>query len=246
MGNARARAPELVPEGTQLDVLRLASRSQTLSLLQSAVIHDFKGSLNTLSLSVRLLEHTVSAAAGPDADVQRRCVKSLRDELSSLERFTGAVLEENRSDELVARPFNVANVLDTAALLLGPTAVAQQVAITVDGPSEEVLVTGRASWIRHAVLNLAANALQVMPRGGALQLGLRREDIRAVISVTDTGPGISDEVRSRMWDVNYSTRQGLGIGLPVVAHIVQAHGGTVVLEPSDFGACFAIRLPLAG
>ena len=49
-----------------------------------------------------------------------------------------------------------------------------------------------------------------------------------------------------MWDVNYSTREGLGIGLPVVAHIVQAHGGTVAFEPSESGACFAIRLPIAG
>jgi two-component system NtrC family sensor kinase len=246
MRHTRAEEPDLVQQGTEWDVLRLASRSQSLSLLQSAAIHDFKGSLNTLSLSVRLLEHTVSAAEGPDADVQRRCVKSLRDELSSLERFTGALLEENRGDDLVVRTFNLATVLDTAALLLGPTGVAQQVTIAVERPSEEITVRGRASWIRHALLNLGGNAIQATPRGGTIRLQLRREEARAVISVIDTGPGIADEVRARMWDVNYSTRKGLGIGLPVVAHIVQAHGGSVAFEPSESGACFAIRLPIAG
>jgi two-component system sensor histidine kinase HydH len=85
-----------------------------------------------------------------------------------------------------------------------------------------------------------------MPRGGEIQLRLRDENTHAVVSVADTGPGISDEVRARMWDLNFSTRQGLGIGLPVVVHIVEAHGGTVVLEPSEVGACFAIRLPVPG
>jgi len=247
MGRAQAGERERVPERAQLSVIRLASRFQSLSLLQPAAAHDFKGSLNTLSLNVQLLEHTLSSGAnGLDAEVQRRCVKSLRKELATLERLTGAMLEEGRADDSECRTFNLSTVLEDAALLLQPTAGRRQVRITLERPSEDISVMGRAPWIRHAVLNLAGNALQAMAGGGALHLALRRDDACAVISVADTGPGIPADVRERMWDLNYSTCQRLGIGLPVVAHIVEVHGGTVGLEPSEVGARFVMRLPLAG
>lgn len=241
---APAPQAELGREHGELAALRLASRFQSLSSLQSAAIHDFRGSLNTLSLNVRLLEQTSSA--GPDAELQRRSIRSLRTELSRLERLIGGVLEQARADDPERRTFSLRGVLEEAGRLLEPMAQWQQVAVKVQRPADDLSVTGRPAWIRHAVLNLGGNALQAMPQGGTLGLQLRRENGHAVILVSDTGAGIADEVRERMWDVYYSTREGLGLGLPVVAQIVQAHGGTVGLLTSEVGACFAIHLPLAG
>jgi signal transduction histidine kinase len=247
MSIATAAEHELGSEQAELSLLRLASRFQTLSLLQPAAVHDFRGSLNTLSLNVRLLEQISASGStnGPDGDLQRRCVASLREELSRLERLTCGVLEEGRADTAQSEIFSLARVIEEALTLLRPTAARQQVTISFEPPARDLTTKGRSQWIRHAILNLADNALQAMPDGGSIRLELRHEDDRAVIEVADSGPGIPDDVRERMWDVNYSTRRGLGIGLPVVAHIVKAHKGSVVLEPSSTGASFAIRLPVA-
>jgi signal transduction histidine kinase len=95
------------------------------------------------------------------------------------------------------------------------------------------------------MLNLASNALEAMPRGGDLALSLTRDGAVAVLAVSDSGPGIPEELRHLIWDLSFSTkgRQGLGLGLYVVRSVAHAHGGTVTLDPTDSGARFAIRLP---
>ena len=84
-----------------------------------------------------------------------------------------------------------------------------------------------------------------MPDGGELILQTRREGDWAVLDVTDTGVGMTEEVRARVFDAFYSTRPGgSGLGLPTTRKIVEAHGGTIRVqsEPGK-GSQFTVRLP---
>ena len=104
--------------------------------------------------------------------------------------------------------------------------------------------------IRRALANLIDNAAEAMQGSLLRVLGLRTalsEDGAAVeITVSDTGPGLSDEIRERLFLPYYSTkRRGTGLGLSIAAKIVQEHGGTISAEANTpKGARFLMRLPL--
>ena len=95
--------------------------------------------------------------------------------------------------------------------------------------------------------NLVFNAVDAMPNGGLLTLAARREGDSGIVEVTDTGTGMSEEVRRRCLEPFFSTKgdRGTGLGLSMVFGIVQRHHGTVEIDSREGeGSTFRIRLPL--
>src|SRR5262249_54934644 len=98
-----------------------------------------------------------------------------------------------------------------------------------------------------------SNALKYSPRGGTIYIHAKLDDDLLVLDVADTGPGISQDERSAIFDAFYSGKapvaghlKGTGIGLSVVNEFVQAHGGSIeIIDGAFAGAHFRIRLPLA-
>jgi two-component system NtrC family sensor kinase len=98
--------------------------------------------------------------------------------------------------------------------------------------------------------NLVHNALQAMDHKGNLTLGLRRDGDNALVSVTDTGCGMTPEVRERIFDAFFTTKpagEGTGLGLDIVRKIVEKHGGKIFVESEvGRGSTFTVSLPIAG
>jgi signal transduction histidine kinase len=100
------------------------------------------------------------------------------------------------------------------------------------------------------MLNVLQNAVQYTPSGGAVAIDLRREPTAVSVRVSDTGPGIPDGDRERIFDrfvqLDPSRRgQGTGLGLPIARWIAEAHHGTLELERSGpEGTTFCVSLPL--
>jgi CheY-like chemotaxis protein len=121
-------------------------------------------------------------------------------------------------------------------------------------PSDRrVVVSGDADRLQQVVWNLVSNAIKFTPAGGQVDIELRRVDSKAEVAVRDTGQGIDPAFRPhlfhrfRQMDAS-KTRQhgGLGLGLSIVRHLVEGHGGTVTAESDgvDRGATFRVQLPL--
>lgn len=152
-------------------------------------------------------------------------------------------------------PVDAATVINAAidSVQLAAEAKSIQLEVVLD-PSAR-LVSGDAGRLQQVVWNLLSNAIKFTPRDGCVRVRLERaEDSSAQISVSDTGCGISPEFlpfifdRFRQADGSSTRRHGgLGLGLAIVRHLVELHGGTVQAESAGEGqgSTFIIRLPLA-
>src|SRR5205823_4336660 len=119
-------------------------------------------------------------------------------------------------------------------------------------PPDADTVSGERPRLQQVVWNLIANAIKFTPKGGRVTVRLEREAGSARITVSDTGKGISADFLPHVFDRfrqadSSSTREhgGLGLGLAIVRHLVELHGGTVQAESrgEGRGATFTLRLP---
>ncbi len=154
---------------------------------------------------------------------------------------------------LDVRPFELAPVIEAAIDSVRPAAEAKGIRLQVLLDPRAGQVSGDPDRIQQVVWNLLSNAIKYTPKGGRVQVHLQRIDSHAEITVSDTGQGISREFlphifeRFRQADSSITREQGgLGLGLAIVRHLVESHGGTVeAASPgAGKGATFRVKLPL--
>lgn len=112
--------------------------------------------------------------------------------------------------------------------------------------SGAVIVRGDAGALGQLLLNLLINAGQLQGAGGEIEIGLATDGDRAVLEVSDRGPGIDPQVADRLFEPFQSTRGSSGLGLSVCQGIARAHGGSIEARPrTGGGSTFVVRLPLS-
>jgi signal transduction histidine kinase len=122
------------------------------------------------------------------------------------------------------------------------------VRLQLAAPSPSVLVDG--VQIVQVILNLAINGVEAMAAtgrpGGRLTIVTRTTPTHAEVVISDTGPGVSEEIEARLFEPFFTTKQGgLGMGLSIARAIVEAVGGRLSIEPADeVGTTFLVTLPL--
>jgi CheY-like chemotaxis protein len=156
--------------------------------------------------------------------------------------------------KLNAQPVDIAATLGSAVEVMRPGAEAKEITLETMIDFQEGVVYGDANRLQQAIWNLLSNAVKFTPRRGRIEARLGRIGSQAEITVSDTGQGISQKflphVFERFRQADGSTARlhsGLGLGLAIVRHIVEMHGGAVSAESAGpgQGATFKIRLPLA-
>jgi PAS domain S-box-containing protein len=152
------------------------------------------------------------------------------------------------------RPIDLAPIVDAAIDGLRPTAGAKQIQLHSHSDTKGCLVRGDPNRLRQIIWNLLLNAIKFTPRAGSVTVRLKCIEPHAQLIVSDTGEGISAEFlpyafdRFRQAEGSMSRRQGgLGLGLAVVRHLVELHGGNVRAESGGEGqgSTFTVDLPLA-
>jgi signal transduction histidine kinase len=112
---------------------------------------------------------------------------------------------------------------------------------------EELTVRCEKSRVERVIINLIANALEVLPDGGEISIAASRSGDALRIDVSDDGPGVPAEIRARLFQpfVTAGKKNGLGLGLALARQTMLEHGGDLELLASEKGAHFRLRLPLA-
>jgi two-component system, NtrC family, sensor histidine kinase HydH len=225
---------------------RYRARYAEISQLAGGLAHEIRNPLSTLSLNLDLLaEDFQMAETARDRRALQR-VQRLRHEVDRLQGIVESFLRFARVQDLKLQPTDLNTITDELRDFYEPQAATHGIVIRTQFAQDLPPVRLDTDLFKQALLNLVLNAQHAMPSGGELILTSRRDGNWAVLDVTDTGLGMTDEVRGRIFDAYFSTRPGgSGLGLPTTRKIVEAHGGEIqVRSEVGKGSQFSIRLPL--
>src|ERR1044071_6070759 len=180
-------------------------------------------------------------------DRNARVQAQLIDDLLDVSRIVSGKLH------LDVRPLDIASVTRAAINVVQPAADAK--GITLDYWAEPGLgaISADSARLHQIIWNLLSNAVKFTPHGGKIQIRVEQDDANATVTVSDTGQGIDAEFLPRVFDrfrqADSSTTRsfgGLGLGLAIVRHLVELHGGTVSAQSEGLnkGATFSATFPL--
>ncbi|HEX8846317.1 MAG TPA: PAS domain S-box protein [Pyrinomonadaceae bacterium] len=226
-----------------------ADKLRALGQLASGVAHDFNNALTAIlgraqlmrrqvddSVLVHNLEVIQTAAEDAAATVRRIQTFARQSPAKEFELLDASLLLRDAIEITRTRWENEARL----------RGLHYDVALQADCPQH---VMGNASELREVFVNLIVNAVDAMPRGGSLDIGCENVDGRLILRFKDTGVGMTEDVRERIFEPFYTTKgaQGTGLGLAVSYGIIERHEGHFNVESeAGSGTTFEIDLPAAG
>lgn len=224
------------------EVLR-AEQLAAVGQLAAGVAHELRNPLTSIKMLVQAQREETEASGIPAEDLH-----VIELEIRRMERCLQSFLNFARPPKLERRPIDLRQVVDRTLALIGGRARKQNVKVVFSRPDSAIVVDADGEQIQQLLVNLVLNSLDVLPRGGLLDIELDARDGGQVeLRVRDTGPGIAADLAPRLFQPFISTKEtGLGLGLVISRRIAEGHGGTLAAEnqPSG-GACFRLRLPVA-
>ena len=223
----------------------------SVGFLAAGVAHEINNPLASIAMCAESLESRLEGLAPDDADAQivKRYLELIQNEAFRCKGITEKLLDFSRLGEvrrqataLVALVADVADMLRHVGRFAGRT-------IEIDeGP--DVLVMVNPQEIKQVVLNLLVNALDSIEESGHVRVGVRRSGQEALLTITDDGCGMTEEVLEHLFEPFFTRRrsgQGTGLGLSIVHRIVADHGGRIAATSAGAGqgSTFRVTLPVA-
>jgi signal transduction histidine kinase len=234
--------PAGAPEGDEVSgVMADASRHRSIAGVSRDLGHELKSVLNVVTLNLALLSRVASTGQPTKAelDLAGRSSDVMRRELKRLDSYIDGILRAHARDDEGWQRVDLGGVCQRIGMLVAPRAARQRVTMRLNVPDNEVCINACPARLQNALLNLAVNALDAMPNGGTLDMQVSADGPTARFRIIDSGPGLSDAVRSDPWAPR-ETPDGRGIGLAVAKAAIDAHDGRIVYHRASGGpgACF--------
>ena len=238
-------------ERTAREAAEAANRAKDEFL--ATVSHELRTPLNGVFGWARMLQ-----SADMDDATRERAVAAIVRGAAAQARLIEDLLDISRivigKVQLDVQRLDLRDVVTVALDTVRPAAAAKGIAIEMQTAAAPLIVLGAENRLQQVIWNLLMNAVKFTPRHGRARLSLQQRDGDAELTVSDSGEGIAAHVLPYVFDRfrqedSSSTRAhaGLGLGLALVRHLVELHGGSVTAESpgKGQGATFVVRLPLA-
>jgi two-component system, NtrC family, sensor kinase len=233
-------------EKTQVQLLQ-AEKMASLGKLAAGVAHQLNNPLGGITLFTKLVMEDHDLPESAQRDLQRilKDAERCRDTVKELLEFT-------RQTKHMMRPHDVNRALTRTLFLLENQTLFQNITIEKDLAENLPMLTADIQQMNHLFMNIILNAAQAMDGKGSLFLKTRllpgEEFIR--IEISDTGPGIPDDIMAHIFEPFFTTKEegkGTGLGLSLVYGIVENHGGRISAKSRiGEGTRFTIELPVSG
>jgi PAS domain S-box-containing protein len=221
--------------------LERARRLELVGRLSSGVAHDFN---NLLSVVLNLAE--LARGHLPHQHPVHADLKRISEAAEQAAGLASQLLLFSKQRPAPARRLDLALLVRRTLDLLRAT-LPSSISLVEELAPRPLAIHADETQVQQVLMNLCLNARDAMPNGGTLRVGAAWDDGAVRLSVEDTGQGMNDDLRGRIFEPFFSTKDGgTGLGLAVVQQIVESYGGTIeVTSTPGLGSRFTIRWPEA-
>jgi signal transduction histidine kinase len=230
-----------------------------LGAVAGGLVHEIRNPLSAMSMTLQLLEEDWPEGEGDErARRTARRLRAVRREVGRLSSVLDDFLRYAGIRRLDLREADLNRVLEELCSFVAPECARAGVELAFFPDRNLPLLPLDERLLKQALLNLLLNAVQAMeemvlvepaaPHARQLIVRSRLEGEMARVDVIDTGPGIPEELREKVWQVYFSRKKGgSGLGLPTARRIAEEHAGSLTFETAvGRGTDFILRLPLNG
>jgi signal transduction histidine kinase len=226
--------------------LEKAERLSSLGQLAAGVAHEIRNPLNAISMATQRLKRDFVPGDQSKVDDFQNLSSVIRDEIKRLNGIIEEFLTFSKSRRLELSEFSVVEVLQKIVSLIREEASARGVTIETKWHQTPAVIPMDINKLQQSFLNLIKNAMESMPGEGKITITVDKEGKNyIVVSISDTGCGMTAEEIERIFSPEYTTKEkGLGLGIPLASEIIRGHGGEIrVISRRGEGTTFEVVLP---
>jgi PAS domain S-box-containing protein len=222
-----------------------SERIASIGKMAAGVAHEINNPLSGILIYAELLKESFKGDGQRSNDIQEIIDQTLR-----CKRIVSELLEFSRQSVGKISSFSLEELINKTLGLLINQAFFQNISVTKEIEPEIPAMAGDIGQLQQVFTNLFINAADAMEGKGGLEIKARYDSDKNhfIIKVSDTGPGIPEALREKIFDIFFTTKpagKGTGLGLTLSKNIIKLHGGNIMFEsPPEGGTTFIIELPL--
>ncbi len=226
--------------------LVVAEREAAWKEMAQQVAHEIKNPLTPMKLSVQHLQRQVTGNEEESEELTARIRDLTGSLIEQIETLNAIASDFSKFSQPLDRDFEEVDLNAVLGSVRDLYSGDEQVDIELDTPPFPLIVPGQEDELRRVVVNLVKNAFEAMPEGGSVRLRSYRKKGSAFLEVEDSGTGIPEDHKDRLFVPSFSTKSsGTGLGLAISKKVVEAHGGSISFASIEGqGTTFVIKLPL--
>ncbi|HEY9721710.1 MAG TPA: ATP-binding protein [Oscillatoriaceae cyanobacterium] len=247
---AQREASERREREAQVEAQAAQEAARLKAHFVNAISHDLRTPLTAIIGFIELIE---DGAGGPVTEAQREFLRGIRYNSRRVQRLVDDLLDSARLEagtfHLITQPTDLKGVATEVVDSLRAQAEAAGVGLDLAMPEAPVVATMDPQRVEQVTANLLTNAIKFAPKGSRVVVAVSAAPDHVRLAVSDRGPGISPEERSKLFQPFSQLKDGMrkggtGLGLAIAKELIQAHGGQIGLEsqPGD-GTTFWFELP---
>jgi two-component system NtrC family sensor kinase len=211
--------------------------------LTSQIAHELNNPIYGIMNTLELLKTEI-----PPESKRRRILELSLSEIQRLSEMLRNMLSFSKPEEEARRPIGLNELLEGILLMMERQMRESNIRVVLDLDHQIPEVVASTNQMRQVMLNMFKNAKEAMPHGGILTVRTAKEDQKVSVHIQDTGVGIPEEIRNKIFEAFFTTKQkvkGVGLGLSVCYGIIKDHGGEIRVESEEGkGTTFIISFPV--
>jgi PAS domain S-box-containing protein len=224
--------------------LQRKDRVTAMGELAGGIAHEIRNPLNAINIIAQRFQSEFIPAR--DTEEYLQLTRTVRSEVQRVNRIITQFLEFARPPQLTLERCGVSVLLRESIEVVRSQALKNDVQIELDIEEE---LTVMADWgkMQQVLMNIFQNGIEALVEGGVIEVAAKRHGAQVAIIIADNGPGISEEIRKKIFNLYFTTKAtGTGLGLSIVHQIVSEHGGEITVDSTESGgSSFQILLPAA-
>ena len=220
-----------------------ASRLEALGNLAAGVAHEVRNPLNSISMTIQYLKDDREMKS----DEAIECLEVMAKQVKELDRIVEEFIQLTRPVEMDLKIVDLNNFMDDILHDYASSFEIAKITLKCDYSKDPIYIKIDKDKIKQAFSNIIINAIQAMPQGGQLCVTTSWDKSQriAIIEISDTGIGISEENIDRLFEPYFTTKpNGTGLGLAITYRVIESHGGDIRVKSIEGqGATFTVVLP---